>query len=42
MTPMHVYMNMKLKRIKIIHRALAFTLLNLHVKEETKAHLWVL
>ena len=38
MTPMHVCMNMKLKRLKIIYRV-PFSLLNLHVKEETKAHL---
>ena len=39
MTPMHVCMNVKLKRLKIIYGVLAFSLLNLHVKEETKAHL---
>ena len=39
MTPIHVCMNVKLKRLKIIYGVLAFSLLNLHVKEETKAHL---
>ena len=38
-TPMHLCTNMKLKRLKIIYRVLALSLLNLHVKEETKAHL---
>ena len=39
MTLMHVCMNVKLKRLKIIYGVLAFSLLNLQVKEETKAHL---